>query len=80
MVTDETDIRLRGPLEARLTNRQVTILLLMAQGCSNKEIATLLYPPIQETTVKTHVATILGKSGLKNRAQAGDYCHLFGLK
>lgn len=51
-----------------LTQREVEVLRHLAQGRSNKEIANAL--AIGDETVKTHVASVLGKLGVENRAQA----------
>lgn len=51
-----------------LTPREREIFDLMAQNCSNKEIAAALH--IAEQTVKVHVSRILTKLGQPNRAQA----------
>jgi NarL family two-component system response regulator LiaR len=53
---------------ARLTERELDVLRLIAQGRSNKEIARDL--TLSEKTVKTHVSNILGKLDLADRTQA----------
>ena len=54
-----------------LTEREVEVLRLVAQGLSNDEIADRLF--IAERTVRTHVSNILGKLHLANRTQAALY-------
>ena len=51
-----------------LTQRENEILVLVAQGMSNGEIARTLF--LAEQTVKTHVSRIFTKLGLRDRAQA----------
>jgi NarL family two-component system response regulator LiaR len=65
------------PTEHPLTEREVTVLKLVAQGLSNNEIAGKLY--ISELTVSTHVRNILSKLHLANRTQAALYALRKGL-
>jgi NarL family two-component system response regulator LiaR len=65
------------PAEEPLTEREVEVLRLVAQGLSNEEIGGRLY--ISERTVRTHVSNILGKLHLANRTQATLYALREGL-
>jgi NarL family two-component system response regulator LiaR len=60
-----------------LTERELDILRLVAQGCSNKEIALKL--SLSELTVRTHVSNTLGKLHLASRTQAALYALQKGL-
>jgi DNA-binding NarL/FixJ family response regulator len=56
-----------------LTPREQEILLLIAQGSSNREIAQQLY--ISDRTVRNHVTNILSRLGLRDRTQAAIFVH-----
>ncbi len=61
----------------RLTSRELEVFRLVARGLSNQEIAAELH--LGETTVKTHVARIIAKLGVRGRVQAVVLAHEAGV-
>ena len=60
-----------------LSEREIELLMLIASGSSNKEIAETLF--ITEGTVKNHITHILGKLGVRDRTQAALKAKEIGL-
>lgn len=75
--------RFRRPAQAapqpheELTEREMEVLQLIAQGKSNQEVADELYIGIK--TVKYHLTNLFGKLGVEDRTQAAIYAHRHGL-
>ena len=72
-----TDAATEPPDLAGLTSREREVLILIAQGLSNTEIAERLF--VSEATVKTHVGRVLAKLGLRDRVQAVVFAYETGL-
>ena len=65
------------PLVVPLSDRELEVLRLLGDGCSNREIATSLF--LAEGTVKNHVTNLLAKLGARDRTQAALRGRALGL-
>ncbi len=65
-------------LHDELTNREMEVLVVLAEGKSNQEIGETLHIGIK--TVKTHISNILAKLEVEDRMQAALYAVKHGLK
>lgn len=69
--------RMQGPALPALTERQLTVLRLLADGATNKEIARTL--DVGERTVKYHIAGIFERLDAGNRTEAVAHARKMGL-
>ena len=74
----EADRREAFAAFADLTEQELRVLALIAEGNTNREIAESLY--LGEGTVRNYVSNILGKLGVSNRAEAAAYAVEHNLK
>jgi DNA-binding NarL/FixJ family response regulator len=65
------------PLVVPLSDRELEVLRLLGNGCSNREIAASLF--LAEGTVKNHVTNVLAKLGARDRTQAALRGRALGL-
>jgi DNA-binding NarL/FixJ family response regulator len=65
------------PLVVPLSERELEVVRLIAQGRSNREIAGALF--LAEGTVKNHVTNVLAKLGIRDRTQAALRARALGL-
>jgi DNA-binding NarL/FixJ family response regulator len=67
----------RQPLVVPLSDRELEVVRLLAQGSSNREIAAAMF--LAEGTVKNHVTNVLAKLGARDRTQAALRARALGL-
>ena len=62
------DFDAEGPAESELSRREAEVLLMVARGAGNKEVAETLH--LSETTVKRHLSNVYDKLGVHTRGEA----------
>jgi DNA-binding NarL/FixJ family response regulator len=76
-MTDDESAPRAQPLVVPLSDRELEVLRLLAEGSSNREIASALF--LAEGTVKNHVTNVLAKLGARDRTQAALRARALGL-
>ncbi len=69
--------QVRKPVRAPLTDRELQVLALVADGASNRQAAAKLF--ISEASIKTHLLHIYDKLGVRDRAAAVGEAYRRGL-
>ncbi|GAA1910682.1 response regulator transcription factor [Streptomyces sodiiphilus] len=72
-ITSRVLSQVRKPSKGPLSERELEVLKLIADGNTNRQVASLLV--ISQATVKTHLLHIYGKLGVKDRAAAVSEAH-----
>jgi DNA-binding NarL/FixJ family response regulator len=72
-----TDAGARAELPDDLTPREAEVLVLIAEGLTNAEIAERLF--VSPATIKSHINHLFAKAGLRDRAQAVNYAYHTGI-
>ena len=67
-IREPASVELPQALVEPLTRRELEVLRLICEGCSNQQIAAAL--SVSLNTIKKHTSNIYGKLGVRNRAQA----------
>ncbi|MGW3965150.1 LuxR C-terminal-related transcriptional regulator [Amycolatopsis sp. NPDC005003] len=65
------------PPRIPLTDRELSVLRLVAQGCSNREVAAEL--GLSQSTIKTHVSRMLARLDLRSRTQLAAFARDLGI-
>ena len=68
---------MRGNLPDDLTPREAEVLVLIAAGLTNAEIAERLF--VSPATIKSHINHLFAKAGIRDRSQAVNYAYRTGI-